>query len=57
MFKGTENQEIRNVQEERKMFKGASLKELRMYYFDNVSVDEFPTFIHWVLYLREKGEF
>ncbi len=39
------------------MFKGMSLKELRMYYFDNVSVDEFPTFIHWVLYLREKGEF
>lgn len=57
MFKGIENQKIKNVQEERKMFKGMGLKELRMYYFDNVSVDEFPTFIHWVLYLREKGEF
>lgn len=39
------------------MFKGMSLKDLKFYYQDNVNPDEYPTFIHWMLALREQGEY
>lgn len=39
------------------MFKGMNLQNLKFYYHDNVNSDEYPTFIHWVLALREQGEY
>ena len=39
------------------MFKRMDLKDLKFYYQDNIDEDEFPTFIHWMLYLRENGEY
>ena len=39
------------------MFKNMSLKDLKFYYNDNVNSDEYPTFIHWILAMREKGEY
>lgn len=39
------------------MFKGMDLTDLKFYYQNNIDMDEFPTFIHWMLYLRENGEY
>ena len=39
------------------MFKGMSLQDLKFYYRDNVNTDEYPTFIHWMIAMREQGEY
>ena len=39
------------------MFKGMDLTDLKFYYQDNIDMDEFQTFIHLMLYLRENGEY
>ena len=40
-----------------KTFKNWKLKDLKFYYNDNVNADEYPTFIHWILAMREQGEY
>ena len=40
-----------------KSFKGWDIKDLKFYYKDNIDRDEFPTFMHWVEYLRENDLF
>ena len=37
--------------------KTMSLKDLNFYYRNKINSDEFPTFIHWVLHLRNIGEY
>ena len=39
------------------MFRNWTLKDLKFYYNDNVNVDEYPTFIHWILAMREQGNY
>ena len=39
------------------MFKGMSIKVLKFYYQENIDSDEYPTFIHWIIAMREQGEF
>ena len=39
------------------MFKNWELKDLKFYYNDNVNTDEYPTFIHWILAMREQGNY
>ena len=34
-----------------------SLKDLKYYYMDFVDQDEYPTFIHWIIAMREQGEY
>ena len=42
---------------ENNMLKGMSLEDLKFYYQDNVNVNEYPTFIHWMIALREQVEY
>lgn len=39
------------------MFKGKKLHDLKFYYQDNIDKGTYPTFIHWMIDLRSKGEY